>query len=165
MKKMISNLLFRLSALSSMLIFFSLCYFRRIEIMKNDALDMISSGDTKLQGENNIFTPLQSWIPSNILDRLPYLDISPLEELVEENSQNGPTFVSDLNIDDILNEVQKENKKWNISSLTRNQIKDITKPKGIIKRSYSYYYFYFLKVKIRFDKFSLYIFFNSGPTR
>ena len=150
MKKMISNLLFRLIALCTMIIFFSLCYFRRIKNMKSDDFDIISSGDTKLQGENNIFTPLQSWIPSNILDPLPYLDIGPLEELVEENSQNGPTFVSDLNIDDILNEVQKENKKWNISSLTRNQIKDITKPKGIINRSYSYYYFYFFhKDKIR----------------
>ena len=135
---MISNLLFRLIALSTMLIFISLCYFRRIEILKKDSLDIISSGDTKLQGENNIFTPLQSWIPSNILDPLPFLDIGPLEELVAENSKNGPTFVSDLNIDDILNDAQKENKKWNISSLTRNQIKDITQPKGIIKRSYSY---------------------------
>ena len=148
---MISNLLFRLIALSTMLIFISLCYFRRIEILKKDSLDIISSGDTKLQGENNIFTPLQSWIPSNILDPLPYLDIGPLEELVEENSQNGPTFVSDLNIDDILNDAQKENKKWNISSLTRNQIKDITQPKGIIKRSYSYSSF--MKVGIRFDEF------------
>ena len=148
---MISNLLFRLIALSTMLIFISLCYFRRIEILKKDSLDIISSGDTKLQGENNIFTPLQSWIPSNALDPLPFLDIGPLEELVGENAQNGPTFVSDLNIDDILNDAQKENKKWNISSLTRNQIKDITQPKGIIKRSYSYSSF--MKVGIRFDEF------------
>ena len=160
MKKMISNLLFRLIALSTLLIFLSLCYFRRIEIMKNDSLHKISSGDTRLLGENNIFTPRQSWMPSNIFDPLPYLDIGPLEELVAENSKNGPTFVSDLNIDDILNEVQKENKKWNVSSLTRNKIKDITKPKGIIKRSYSYYYFY--PFKIRFDEFLLgFILFQS----
>ena len=103
--------------------------------MKSDGI--ISSSDTKLLGENNIFTPLQTWMPSNMFDPLPYLDIGPLEELVEQNSQNGQIFVSDLNIDNILNDVEEENKKWNISSLTRSQIKDITMPKGI-KNLYSY---------------------------
>ena len=73
---------------------------------------------------------IQSLIPSNIFDPLPYLDIGPLEELVERSIQKGPTFISDLNINNILNRVEEENKKWNISSLTKDQIKHITRPKG-----------------------------------
>ena len=133
--------------------------------MKSDGI--ISSSDTKLLGENNIFTPLQTWMPSNMFDPLPYLDIGPLEELVEQNSQNGQIFVSDLNIDNILNDVEEENKKWNISSLTRSQIKDITMPKGI-KNLYSYRVlvpFSNIKELITFDEFFLGSFFISRTTR
>ena len=69
---------------------------------------------------------------SNIVDPLPYLDFGPLERLVNRNSQNGPTIVSDINIDDILNEIENENKKWNISSLSKDQVRLMTNPKGNI---------------------------------
>ena len=68
---------------------------------------------------------------SNIVDPLPYLDLGPLEGNVNRNSQNGPTMVSDINIDDILNEIENENKKWNISSLSKDQIRLMTNSKGI----------------------------------
>ena len=70
---------------------------------------------------------------SNIADPLPYLDIGPLEELVNRNSQSVPTLVSDINIDDILREIENENRKWNISSLSKDQIRLITNPKGNIE--------------------------------
>ena len=100
-----------------MLIFFCLCYFRRTQSMRN----------------NSSYSPCDSCIMSNIADPLPYLDIGPLEELVNRNSQSGPTLVSDINIDDILSEIENENKKWNISSLSKDQIRLITNPKGNIE--------------------------------
>ena len=114
MKKMISNLIFRLIILSSMIIFFSLCYFRRTQSMRN----------------NSSYNPCNSCMISNIVEPLPYLDLRSLKELVSQNSQNGPTIVSDINIDDILNEIENENKKWNISSLSKDQIRLMTNPKG-----------------------------------
>ena len=72
---------------------------------------------------------------SNIVDPLPYLDFGPLERLINRSSQNGPIIVSDINIDDILNEIENENQKWNISSLSMDQIKLMTYPKGNIQIS------------------------------
>lgn len=69
---------------------------------------------------------------SNIVEPLPYLDFGPLEGLVNRNSQNGPTIVSDINIDDVLNEIEIENRKWNISSLSKDQVRSMTNPKGNI---------------------------------
>ena len=134
MKKTVNNLLLRLVILSSIIIFFSLCYLRRI---KNKTNNIFGSFDFTLIDDKmfgNKKDKIQYWTPSDILDPLPYLDIGPLEELVERSGRKGPTFISDLNINNILNGVEEENKKWNISSLTNDQIKHITRPKGMISR-------------------------------
>ena len=99
-----------------MIIFFCLCYFRRTQSMRNDSS----------------YNLCDSCMMSNIVDPLPYLDFGPLERLVNRNSQNGPTIVSDINIDGILNEIENENKKWNISSLSKDQVRLMTNPKGNI---------------------------------
>ena len=76
-----------------MIIFFCLCYFRRTQSMRN----------------NSSYNPCYSCMISNTVEPLPYLDLQPLEELVNQNSQNGPTIVSDINIDGILSEIENEN--------------------------------------------------------
>ena len=59
-----------------------------------------------------------------------YLDIGTLQALVEKDSAHGPVIISELNINDFLSGVEKDNDRWNITALTANQIKDITNEEG-----------------------------------
>jgi hypothetical protein len=61
-----------------------------------------------------------------------YLDLEPLQKLVQKDSQGDPIVISDIIIKDLLVRDEKDNNTWNISSLTQKQIKDDTNTRGNI---------------------------------
>ena len=59
-----------------------------------------------------------------------YLDIETLQQLVKGDSKKGPILISGTNIEDFLSTVEKDNQRWNISSLNGDEIKDMTESRG-----------------------------------
>ena len=55
-----------------------------------------------------------------------HLNIDTLQKLVNNDSAKGPIVISDTNIENFLSMVEKDNQNWNISTLTNDEIKDIT---------------------------------------
>ena len=131
MKRNLYNLLARLVTLGIIIVFLTLCYYRKITNSKNLDAGLISYQNGDIQKDEIIYYH-QNTVHSKINDHSAhsYLDIEPLERLVEKDIQGGPIIISDINIQDFLLRVEKDNNKWNISSLTKKQIKDITNTRG-----------------------------------
>ena len=135
MKKTMCNSFSKLVVSFVILTLFFLYYFRNITNM--EYLDGVSSTDTNFVNvEDKIEIDSQtSGNAKNSNDQTPhsYLDIAPLQTLVQNYSQNGSILISDVDMDDFLSAVEKDNEKWNISSLSLEQIKEITNEEGKVK--------------------------------
>ena len=134
MTNTIINFFSRLLILFTILVIIWLCYFRNTTNIKYSD-DALRTNSKSVREKDKIASNSQNRgnsISSNETLNS-YLDIKPLQNLVIKDSQNGPIFLSDVNVDDFLSEVKEDNKKWNISSLSIDQVKEITKEKGIVK--------------------------------
>ena len=65
------------------------------------------------------------------------LRIDILQKLVENDKKNGATVISGTNIEEFLSTVEKDNQKWNVSSLTEDQVKEIAINHGMKNTKFS----------------------------
>ena len=112
------NLVAKIFIISIILVSISFWYIRKRTNLEN-------SGEPLNKFSTNLPAPV-SYKRGNYK----YLDIGTLQELVEKDSAQGPVIISELNINNFLLDVEKDNDRWNITALTANQIEDITNEEG-----------------------------------